>query len=609
MATNLVSLKNALNTDGVKAKFADMLGKKSAGFMTSITTVVQNNALLQNADVNSIILAAAQAASLDLPINPNLGFSAIIPFNDKKAGKCVATFQIMRDGWVDLCLRTGQFEYIVNEPVYEGELVEKNRFTDTYVFDESKRVSDNIIGYMAAFKLTNGYKKTIYMTVDEVMAHGKRYSQTFKKGYGLWVEDPKNMALKGLAVDTPIKTYNKGWIEMGEIEKGDIVYDGEGRLTQVIAVSDIKNIPCYKITLLNGQEVVCDEEHDWVIRHKNRREEQINIKELYERFKYGKDKRTVIEPTAQGGFNIDLPIDPYCLGYWIGNGSKCNGIVTCHCDDTEYVSNKFREAGYDVGVSKNSENSDNLHISRLDKTTRRGGFKEHLRNAGVLNNKHIPEIYEMASFGQRIELINGLLDSDGCCNVRKNGTIRIVFSQEASKKHIVDALYRLLCSIGEQPTKPKKYRSHGFGKYVESFAIMFCPNNKLFGVPRKHNKVRSRIGANSWAIKSVEKIDSVPTICIAVDSPSKTYLCTESQIKTHNTVLKLLLKKYAPKSIELVAKAITADQAAFEGSIDDPTAVYVDNDGSKAKADMSDFVEAEEVENAQAEEDKDNTNA
>lgn len=198
MATNLVTLKNALNTDGVKAKFADMLGKKSAGFMTSITTVVQNNALLQNADVNSIILAAAQAASLDLPINPNLGFSAIIPFNDKKAGKCVATFQIMRDGWVDLCLRTGQFEYIVNEPVYEGELVEKNRFTDTYVFDESKRTSDTIIGYMAAFKLTNGYKKTLYMTVDEVLAHGKRYSQTFKKGYGLWVDDPKAMGLKSV---------------------------------------------------------------------------------------------------------------------------------------------------------------------------------------------------------------------------------------------------------------------------------------------------------------------------------------------------------------------------------------------------------------------------
>lgn len=173
-----------------------MLGKKSAGFITSITNVVQNNDLLQKADVNSIILAAAQAASLDLPITPNLGFAAIIPFNDKKNNRCVAQFQIMRDGWVDLCLRTGQFEYIANEIVYEGELVEKNRFTDTYVFDETKRTSDKIVGYMASFKLTNGYRKTVYMTVEEAKAHGMQYSQTFKKGYGLWKDAFNAMSLK-----------------------------------------------------------------------------------------------------------------------------------------------------------------------------------------------------------------------------------------------------------------------------------------------------------------------------------------------------------------------------------------------------------------------------
>lgn len=193
---NIVALKNALSTEGVKNRFNEMLGKKSAGFITSITSVVQNNDLLQKADVNSIILAAAQAASLDLPINPNLGFAAIIPFNDKKKNQCVATFQIMRDGWVDLCLRTGQFEYIVNEIVYEGEIVEKNRFTDTYVFDETKRKGNKIIGYMASFKLVNGYRKTVYMTVDEVKAHGKQYSQTFRKGSGLWVDNFNAMALK-----------------------------------------------------------------------------------------------------------------------------------------------------------------------------------------------------------------------------------------------------------------------------------------------------------------------------------------------------------------------------------------------------------------------------
>ncbi len=193
---NLVSLKTALNNDGVKSKFFDMLGKKSAGFLTSITNVVQNNDLLQKADVNSILLASAQAAALDLPINPNLGLSAIIPFNDRKTGKCVAQFQIMRDGWVELCLRSGQFEYIVNEIVYEGELVEKNRFTDTYIFDETKRISNKIIGYVASFKLTNGYKKTLYMSIEEITAHGMQYSQTFKKGFGLWKDNFNAMALK-----------------------------------------------------------------------------------------------------------------------------------------------------------------------------------------------------------------------------------------------------------------------------------------------------------------------------------------------------------------------------------------------------------------------------
>lgn len=195
---NLPALKNALNSESVKNRFFDMLGKKSAGFITSITTVVQNNDLLQKADVNSIILAAAQAASLDLPINPNLGFASIIPFNDRKTGKCVATFQVQRDGWVELCLRSGQFEYIVCEPVHKGELVEKNRFTDTFVFDESKRESDDVIGYMASFKLTNGYRKTVYWTVAEVKAHGLKYSQTFKKNYGLWVENFDAMARKTL---------------------------------------------------------------------------------------------------------------------------------------------------------------------------------------------------------------------------------------------------------------------------------------------------------------------------------------------------------------------------------------------------------------------------
>jgi recombination protein RecT len=94
---------------------------------------------------------------------------------------------------------------LVNEAVYEGELVSKNRFTDEYVFDETKRVSDTVIGYMAYIKLTNGFEKTVYWTIDEVKRHALRYSQTYKKGYGVWVDNFDAMAKKSLVKHLIIK--------------------------------------------------------------------------------------------------------------------------------------------------------------------------------------------------------------------------------------------------------------------------------------------------------------------------------------------------------------------------------------------------------------------
>lgn len=190
----LPALKNALNAPSVKAKFEEMLGKRASQFMTSITSVVNNNTLLQKADVNSIIMGAATAASMDLPLNSNLGYAALVPFNSKDG--CFAQIQIMVKGWTELFLRSGQCKSIICETVYEGQLVSKNKFTGEYVFDEDAKKSDKVIGYMAYFKLTNGFEKYDYMTVDEVKAHASKFSQTYRKGAGPWKEMFEAMAQK-----------------------------------------------------------------------------------------------------------------------------------------------------------------------------------------------------------------------------------------------------------------------------------------------------------------------------------------------------------------------------------------------------------------------------
>lgn len=193
-ANNLPALKNALNAPSVKAKFEEMLGKRAPQFMTSITSVVNNNTLLQKADVNSIIMGAAIAASMDLPLNANLGYAALVPFNSKDG--CFAQVQIMSKGWTELFLRSGQCQSIINEVVYEGQLVKKNKFTGEYVFDEDAKKSDKVIGFMAYFRLTNGFEKYDYMTIDEVKAHAQRFSQTFRKGSGIWKEHFEAMGCK-----------------------------------------------------------------------------------------------------------------------------------------------------------------------------------------------------------------------------------------------------------------------------------------------------------------------------------------------------------------------------------------------------------------------------
>ena len=138
----------------------------------------------------SVMNAAVIAATLDLPINPTLGMAAIVPYGNQ------AQFQIMTKGLTELSLRSGQFISLINEVVYDGQLVSKNKFTGEYVFNEDLKKSDKVIGYMAYYKLTNGFEKTMYMTVEEIQAHALKFSQTYKRNQGVWRDNFDAMGLK-----------------------------------------------------------------------------------------------------------------------------------------------------------------------------------------------------------------------------------------------------------------------------------------------------------------------------------------------------------------------------------------------------------------------------
>lgn len=194
MAENNNSLSTMLSNTNVKKRFEELLGKKSAGFISTMLSVVRSNALLAQADPNTIISAGAMAAALDLPVNPSLGLAYIVPYRDNKANKVLAQFQLGYKGFIQLAMRSGAYQTIHATEVYEGEISSVNRLTGALAFGE--KTSDTIVGYCAYFKLNTGYEKFLYMSLDEVKAHGNKFSKSYNHASGLWNKDLHSMAIK-----------------------------------------------------------------------------------------------------------------------------------------------------------------------------------------------------------------------------------------------------------------------------------------------------------------------------------------------------------------------------------------------------------------------------
>ncbi len=198
VAAQSLGLKNLLSAPTMKKKFEQVLEKKAPQFMSSLLNLYNGDPNIQAAEPMSIVSSAMVAATLDLPIDKNLGYAWIVPFYDSKKGHKAAQFQLGYKGYIQLALRTGQYKSINVIEVREGELVKWNRLTEEIDLDLDAATSDKVIGYCGYFKLINGFEKTVYWTRDEIEAHRIKFNKAKDKTSlnNVWRSDYDAMAMK-----------------------------------------------------------------------------------------------------------------------------------------------------------------------------------------------------------------------------------------------------------------------------------------------------------------------------------------------------------------------------------------------------------------------------
>lgn len=187
------TLKNIINADSVQAQFKNALQDNSSAFVASLIDLYSGDQYLQNCEPKLVVMQALKAAVLKLPIIKSLGQAYIIPYKSKDG--MLPQFQIGYKGLIQLAIRTGAYENIHADVVYEGEYKSTNKLTGEFDLTGTAK-TDTVIGYFAYFKLSTGFSKTLFMTKERMMKHAEKYSKSFSQQYGPWKTETDKMAIK-----------------------------------------------------------------------------------------------------------------------------------------------------------------------------------------------------------------------------------------------------------------------------------------------------------------------------------------------------------------------------------------------------------------------------
>jgi deoxycytidine triphosphate deaminase len=364
-----------------------------------------------------------------------------------------------------------------------------------------------------------------------------------------WVELPHDLVArlegKALALDTPVPT-TVGWKTMGELEPGDFVFDEAGQPTPVIAATPpMVGRPCREVMFSDGTRIVADIDHQWVTsdksdRRRDRTRVQVRTTDQISRTVRSNGELNHQVPLAgavQYPPRVDLPIEPYTLGAWLGDGTTTAAAITTVDDEIlEQISGEgypvrrlaYARHLYSIGATGRTRDDSTGRYARNDTLSSK------LRNLGMRDGKYVPRPYLEAGVGQRLALLQGLMDTDGYVD---DVAGRCEFT--SINEGLADAVVELAASLGFRPVKSSGRAMLNGIDHGPKFRVKFTPDRPVFRLQRKlaRQKAASARFHRFRTIDVVREVASVPVRCIQVASPRGVFLASRSFIPTHNSSL------------------------------------------------------------------------
>lgn len=372
---------------------------------------------------------------------------------------------------------------------------------------------------------------------------------------------------KAQPLDEPVLT-ESGWKRMGDIVVGDLVKCPDGTFSPVISVHPQGKKKTVRVTFEDGRYTECCDEHLWEVysigfsREPSKRWKTMQTSDIISRMKTM--KRSIYIPTLHNDTSedADLPLHPYLVGFLLGDGHLLNGMIHFSTSD-DFVVQKIKTLlpeDYEVRYIDNYDYKIAMkfgvlyEFKRQNYRTRKNPLRTILESLGIYGKlsyeKFIPDIYKKASLSQKLELIQGLVDSDGYCAKNKNS---IEFY--STSEQLVDDVKDIMNSIGGMGKKRNKKTHYVYNgekrKGRPSFALTLIYNDirKLVSLPRKLERLcersTSRVG-NKLKITNIEYIEDKECQCIYIEHPDHLYI-TRDYIVTHNTLICAAMSKQVEK--------------------------------------------------------------